>query len=191
MSVINLFRKTNVGKQISGLFDGTGPTEAATFRVADAPFYVYAIQQGRLPTAVSDAVTLPATVTADMYVLDVSGAPANLVAELEFMEALGLAAASDSAENRWHVSPLASVLYGPTGLFRKTDSLRTDAERRSVMEPVIQFFANVVIPGRMWRAYLARRDLADSVSEASGLDRHIVDLSRWAAVLPAIFPRTS
>lgn len=180
-----------MGKRISGLFDGTGPTESVTFRADDAPYYLYAIQQDLLPVKVSDDATLPASVTADMYVLDVSGTPADDIAELEFMEVLGLAATSDSTENRWHVSPMASVLYGPTGLFRTASTGRTDADRRRIMEPVIEFFANVVIPGRMWRAYLARRDLADSVSEASGLDRHIVDLSRWAAVLPAIFPRTS
>lgn len=189
MSVNNIFRRKAVGTRIVDLFAvPPGQTQSVVLTPVDAPYFLYAVQQGRLSKTVDDT-SLPLSVTADMYVMDVSsGVAAELMEELEFMEVLGLAAPTSGV---WHISPLGDILYGATGLFQRASSLRTDAERQRVLGPVIQFFTDVVIPGRMWRAYTVRRGLANSIEEANALDRHIIGLDRWKSELLGIFPHTS
>jgi hypothetical protein len=118
-----------------------------------------------------------------MYAVDVSGKSVDVVQELEFLEVLGLA--YNPADTTWYVSPEATPLYR---LFQNPlPMMPTAADRVRVMQPVVEFFQNVLLPGRLWRIWTTRVGLADTIEESLALDRQIRDIQEAQADLAGLF----
>jgi hypothetical protein len=183
MSDINIFQERTVSPYIKQQISAGAP-QPQTLTPADASFYLYALIQGSLPAAVDDR-SLPASVTAPMHLVDASGSTAEVLEELAFLEALGLASAPRPGTTSWLVAPEVTALYAMfTGLMARPPV----GARAPIMKPVVDLFRKAILPGRLWRAYGARRDLADNIYEAVALDRHIRDIQTAQAELVGIFP---
>lgn len=183
MSDINIFQERTVSPYIKQQI-GAGAPAPQVLTPADAAFYLYAVQQGALPVTVDDR-GMPASVTAPMHLVDASGQSTEVLEELAFLEALGLAVPPQPGTTSWRVAPEVTALYAMfTGLMARPPV----AARAAIMKPVVDLFRKAILPGRLWRAYGARRGLADNIYEAVALDRHIRDIQAAQAELVGIFP---
>jgi hypothetical protein len=101
-----------------------------------------------------------------------------LQAEVTFLDQIGLIVEKEGAR---YVSPLALVFYGSTGLFVKDfelemSTLSTPDDRLNFLTPVLNLFAQFVLPGRIMRLNMMRGELPDSVHYGHALNEEIAEM---------------
>jgi hypothetical protein len=99
--------------------------------------------------------------------------------EREFLLSLGLLVERGDAKNRVdYVSQKAAIFYGATGLFQVSPQ-----QIAAAVEPVIELFRNWVLPGRMWRAYLASQTVDPSTQLYTALSAESEEAAAELATL--------
>lgn len=99
--------------------------------------------------------------------------------ELAFLDDLGLIVVTDGKR---YVSPLALVFYGTGGLFEgedfqtKLSSLSTPEDRLEFLTPVLNFFSQFVLPGRIQRVNIMRGELPDTIHYGNALTQEIAEM---------------
>lgn len=169
--IINIFLNKPVPENIAALFLGDYPeTTPITLTPQDTPYLHYAAFLG-VPPGPVDMIALPATDAA----------------EIDFLDTLGLIAVQGGAT---YISPLAEVLYGPTGPFQVDTTDMTPEDRRAVYAPVAGLFSKYVIPGYSARAKQYHALLPDTIGIATDMNRAQLALAGLSAQLNDIIHAT-
>jgi hypothetical protein len=194
MSVYNIFTELPVPSKIASLFlQRTLPTsETITLKPADHPWYNYAVLKGVIPITPITEYKKDDIVGEGFYPLVLEEGEAK--EELAFLDTMGLLVKRESGV---YVSPLAEILYGPTGPFQMgITSLKewgksgpgkpTTQQQRDALIPIGNFMRGYVLPGRMWRAFVAKGALPPTIALSTNLGGEIAAMSKMMADLGVI-----
>jgi len=160
---MNFFIKKSVPSAFM-IGDASAWSETVTLNAADPAYFAYRLfrDAGYNPNINgTDAVTEP-----HFAKLAVDVTTGGMKPELNFLHQLGLVVEN---ENEWYISPLSAILYDKdigiftTDLGSALSSSYGASNRLTHLRPIMNLFAEFVLPGRIMRAAVAKGMLPDSI----------------------------
>jgi hypothetical protein len=181
MSMFNVFTKHPVPKKIAELFTVPTPPKGETITLTpdDHAWYNYAVLEEQIPMTPETEYNKADIVGEGFYRITLDAGEG--VEEVAFLDTMGLLVKRGDTDV--YISPLAEVLYGPTGPFQAGPT--SIAAIKTDLTPVANFMRRYALPGRMWRAFLARGQLPPTIEMATTLDAEMAGMSKMMAELGA------